>query len=79
MRFTLFKVIAMGVMHSMTARPAVIRNQHQAMEHETHPALDLTVWVKGAVATFVRNHPAPHRHRACDDSIENPQRSSPQL
>ena len=79
MRFTLFEVVAMGVVHRMTAGPAVIGNQHQAVEHEAHTALDPAIRVKGAVATFVGNHPTAHGHSARDHPIEKPQRRSPQL
>ena len=79
MGFTLFQMIAMGMMHSVATGPAVIRDQQEAVENEAYRNLNLTVGVKGAVATFVSNDPTAHRHGACDNGIQNPDWSSPEL
>ena len=74
MGFTPLKLVAVGVVHRMAALPAVVRHQQQAVQREANRRLQAPVGMEGAVAAFVGQHPAAHRHRARDHPIEQPER-----
>ena len=74
MGFTALKLVAVGVVHRMTALPAEVGHQQQAVQRETNHRLQSPVGMEGAVAAFVGQHPAAHRHRARDQSIKQPER-----
>ena len=74
MGFSFLKVIAVGVMYGMAMGPAVVRHKENAMESKPHDPFDPTIGVKGVMAALMGNHPAAHRNRAGNSSIEKPQR-----
>jgi hypothetical protein len=76
MGFTAFKLVAIGVVHRMAALPAEVGHQQQAVQREAHRRLQASIGMEGAMAAFVGQHPAAHRHRARDQPIEQPERRS---
>ena len=74
MGFTALKLVAVGVVHRMTALPAEVGHQQQAVQHKANRRLQAPIWMKGTVAAFVGQHPAAHRHRARNQPIEQPER-----
>ena len=79
MRLPLLQVVAMGVMYRMTALPAEVRNQQQAVQRKADPAFQPAVGMKRVMAAFMSDHPAAHGHSPRDNAIENPQGSRPEL
>ncbi len=60
MGFSLFQVIAMGVVHRMAMGPAVIRHKQNAVQHKAHDAFNPSVGVEGVMSAFMGDHPAAH-------------------
>ena len=75
MGFSLLKVIAVGVVNAVAARPAVVRHQQCAVKQESNDAFNASVRVKRVVATFVGQDPAAHGDGAATDAVKPPQRS----
>ena len=50
MGFSLFQVIAVGVVHRMAVGPAVIRHQQNAVQNKAHNAFNPAVGVEGVMA-----------------------------
>ena len=73
MGFSLFQVIAVGVVHRMAVGPAVIRHQQNAVQNKAHNAFNPAVGVEGVMAAFMGDHPAAHRDGAGDHAVEEPE------
>ncbi len=74
MGFTALKLVAVGVVYRMTALPAEVGHQQQAVQHKANHRLQAPVGMEGAVAAFMGQHPTAHRHRARDQPIQQPKR-----
>ena len=73
MGFSLFQVIAVGVMYRMAMGPAVVRHKQNAVQHKAHDAFNPAVGVEGVMAAFMGDHPAAHRDGAGDHAVEEPE------
>ncbi len=73
MGFSLFQVIAVGVVHRMAVGPAVIGHQQNAVQNKAHNAFNPAVGVEGVMAAFMGDHPAAHRDGAGDHAVEEPE------
>jgi len=74
MGFAALELVAVGVVNRVAALPAEVRHQQQAVQHEAHRRLQPPVGMEGAVAAFMGQHPAAHRHRAGDQPVQQPDR-----
>ena len=73
MGFSLFQVIAVGVVNRVAVGPAVVRHKQNAVEHKSHNAFNPAVGVEGVMAAFMGDHPAAHRDGAGDHAVEEPE------
>ena len=73
MGFSLFQVIAVGVVHRMAVGPAVIRHKQNAVQHKPHNPFNPAVGVEGMMAAFMGDHPAAHRDGAGDHAVDEPE------
>ena len=76
MGFSLFQVIAVGVVHRMAVGPAVIRHKQNAVQHKAHNAFNPAVGVEGVMAAFMGDHPAAHSDGAGEHAVEEPEGGS---
>ena len=74
MGFTAFEMVAVGMVHRMAALPGEVGHQQQAVQHEAHPALHVTVGVKGVVTALMGDDPTAPCHGAGDQGVEQPER-----
>ena len=72
MGFSLFQVIAVGVVHCVAVGPAVVRHEQNAVQHKAHNAFYPAVGVEGVMAAFMGDHPAAHRDGSGDHSVNEP-------
>ena len=73
MGFSLFQVIAVGVVHRVAVGPAVVRHKQNAVQHKPHSAFNPSVGVEGVMAALMGDHPAAHRDGAGDHTVEEPE------
>ena len=73
MGFSLFQVIAVGVVHRVAMGPAVVRHKQNAVQNKPHNAFNPAVGVEGVMAAFMGDHPAAHRDGAGDHAVEEPE------
>ena len=73
MGFSLFQVIAVGVVNRVAMGPAVVRHKQNAVQNKPHNAFNPAVGVESVMAAFMGNHPAAHRDGAGDHAVEKPE------
>lgn len=72
MGFAALQMVAVSMMYSVAAGPAVVGNQQGAMQNKADYSFNASVGMKSVVAAFVSQDPAPHGNCAGDDGIDNP-------
>ena len=73
MGFSLFQVVAVGVVHRVAVGPAVIRHKQNAVQHKPHNAFNPAVGVESVMAALMGDLPASPRDGAGDHTLEEPE------